>query len=550
MRNELGAVAFRGQPEAALAIQRDTFNVEFLGSDTVTLDAQHAGDGGGLLRRVDGVDRRLVAIDRVGNGIKNARLFGIADQARKSAPADRCAVNGGGNQLRIGCFALSALIEHDVRADAAVLDQIDLVGRGEQIARRDGDCAFRRNARRQELGQFRLLAGVLVDSDDGGTLGKHEEVLLVAECCRFQTFRLDALGLGALFRIVADGRNRMLERGAGFIEKLARLVEDGKAARTALPVAFVGDDDAVVVQPLHRVRLALAAFLLVGELQLAIGLRVDAFEINRAGGEMRLHRAGLAVENDDMVVFLQRERDLAIGVDRNEFRLRIFRGDFGETGEFDLLQRRAVGNAVLQADRYQIASRHLRQRTFIHLFVALVFDCDGGKGLVRRDGNRIGLAAQITACLDLLGGDIDRHQLAGRVGAVFRRVDAGQNLDAGDGNRGRLAFEQQRAACLRGLRIGDVDEADATKRAVRIDQGLAIFAGGDDFSRRDGLCILVGRQVLRHRERRDAVENRLGSGRKSCGCEQRSSQSHMRKSERHYNPPWVQKYPMASASKT
>ncbi|MNX74430.1 hypothetical protein D3C86_1058700 [compost metagenome] len=251
-----------------------------------------------------------------------------------------------------------------------------------------------------------------------------------------------------------------------------------------------------------------------------------------------------------MVVFLQRQSDLAIGVDRDEFWLRILRGNFGETGNVNLLQRRAVGHAVLQADRYQIAGGHLRQCAFVHVFITLVFDRDGGKGFIRGNGDGIGLAAEITACLDLLRGNIDCHQLAGRVGAVFRRIDAGQNLEASNGNRGRLAFQQQCAAGLGGLRVGDVDETDAAERAVRIDQRLAVFTGGDDFSRGDGLGVLVRGKVFRHRERRDAVENRLGSGRQGHGREQSSSQGHLRKSERHFNPPWVQKYPMASASKT
>lgn len=86
-------------------------------------------------------------------------------------------------------------------------------------------------------------------------------------------------------------------------------------------------------------------------------------------------------------------------------------GNFRKTGDVDLLQRRAIGRAVFQANRYQITGRHLRQCAFIHFFIALVFDRDGDKGLVWRNGNGIGLAAEITARFDLLGGDIDRYQL-------------------------------------------------------------------------------------------------------------------------------------------
>ncbi|MNL28137.1 hypothetical protein D3C87_1497680 [compost metagenome] len=197
---------------------------------------------------------------------------------------------------------------------------------------------------------------------------------------------------------------------------------------------------------------------------------------------MRLYRTGLAVDDDDVVVFLQCERDLAIGIDRDEFRLRIFRGDFGKAGHVDLLQRRAVSNAVFQTDRHQITGGHLWQGAFVHLLIAFVLDRDGGEGLVRGNCDRIWLAAEIAARFDLLGGDIDRHQLSGRLGAVFGRVDTGQNLGASNGNRGRFAFQQQRAASLGCLGVGDVNESNAAKRAVRIDQRLTVFAGGYDFS--------------------------------------------------------------------
>ena len=130
MRNELGAIAFRGQPETALAVQRDAFDIKLLSGDAVTLDAQHAGDDSRLFRRINGKDRRLIAIDRIGHGIENAGLFGIADQTRERTPTDRRTIDCRGDELRIGCFAFSTLIKHDMRADAAVFDQIDLIGRG------------------------------------------------------------------------------------------------------------------------------------------------------------------------------------------------------------------------------------------------------------------------------------------------------------------------------------------------------------------------------------------------------------------------------------
>lgn len=108
-----------------------------------------------------------------------------------------------------------------MRASAAIFDEIGFVGSDEKIARRNGDGAFRRNARGQKLDQFRCAARILVDRSERRALGKNEEVLLAIEGCRLQTFRLDALGLGALFRIVADAGGSVLKGGTGFIKKLA-----------------------------------------------------------------------------------------------------------------------------------------------------------------------------------------------------------------------------------------------------------------------------------------------------------------------------------------
>jgi hypothetical protein len=58
-----------------------------------------------------------------------------------------------------------------MRAGAAVLHQISLVGRDEEVARGNRDSAFRRNARRQELRELRLCAGILVNSGNRGALG-------------------------------------------------------------------------------------------------------------------------------------------------------------------------------------------------------------------------------------------------------------------------------------------------------------------------------------------------------------------------------------------
>ena len=62
------------------------------------------------------------------------------------------------------------------------------------------------------------------------------------------------------FRIVAGIGGFVFEARAGFVENLAGLGEDGEAARAALVVAFVGDDETVVVEPFHGIGLARRRF--------------------------------------------------------------------------------------------------------------------------------------------------------------------------------------------------------------------------------------------------------------------------------------------------
>lgn len=80
-----------------------------------------------------------------------------------------------------------------MRARAAILAEVEFVGSREEIALRDGDRAFRRNAGRQQLDEFGIGAGILIDADDRSTLGEQEEILIVPELGGFEAFRLDAL---------------------------------------------------------------------------------------------------------------------------------------------------------------------------------------------------------------------------------------------------------------------------------------------------------------------------------------------------------------------
>ena len=73
-----------------------------------------------------------------------------------------------------------------------------------------------------------------------------------------------------------------------------------------------------------------------GELQRAILLGVDTFEANGTGREVVLHRGRLAVDDDDMIVFLQRQGNFVLAVEGNEFRFRIFAGDIGKARQRDI----------------------------------------------------------------------------------------------------------------------------------------------------------------------------------------------------------------------
>ena len=72
---------------------------------------------------------------------------------------------------------------------------------------------------------------------------------------------------------------------------------------------------------------------------LSIGTRAGVKDIQR-------NLAGFAVDNRNVVVFLQRHGDFAEAVDGDEFRLRIIRTDFSDARECHTLHRSAVGNAV------------------------------------------------------------------------------------------------------------------------------------------------------------------------------------------------------------
>ena len=511
VRHVLLEIALAGEPEAAFAVGGDAFEVERLGRLAVTGDDRPGGDAGRLLRRVDGEDRRLAGVEAVADRVERGGAVGVGGKAGEGAPADRAAVGiVFGDDHRIGVLALAALVDHHVGAGAAILDEIGLVGGDQQVARRDGDGALGGDARRQKLGEDGIAVAEPVDADGRAALGQDEGVGRAVEGGDFQTLGLDALGVGALVRIMAGADHLVFEGRAGFPGDAAVPVPDGEGARAAVVVAFIGGDEAVVVDPLDGVGLALAAGLAAGEGECAVVLGVDAVEIDGAGGKVGGDFAGRRVDDGEMVVLLQRDDDLAGLVEVDIFGLRIFRRDVGKAGQLDLRQGGAVGHAVGQLDDGEEAGRHLRQGAVVEVLVALVLDGDGGIGAVLRDRDGIGLAAEIAGGRLGLVHDVDHGQAARRRGVVRRGVDADKDVAAGHRHGGRLAVHRQEAAGLRGLRIGDVDQADAAGRAVGVDQGVAVGAGGDDLRGGFGLGGHVGRQVAGDREAGDAPEHRLG----------------------------------------
>ena len=194
------------------------------------------------------------------HGVELAGLRRVGGEAGKRAPAERRAVVGQcGGDLRIGGGAFGALVDHDMRAGEAVLDEVGLVGGDQQIARRDGDQAFRADARGQELEELAARRRCPCRRRQRGALGGDEDQLVVAEGADLEAFRLDALLVAGVGIVAGIGR-LVFEGRAGFVGDRAGLVEDGEAARAALVVAFVGDDEAVVVEPFHGVGLAQRRF--------------------------------------------------------------------------------------------------------------------------------------------------------------------------------------------------------------------------------------------------------------------------------------------------
>ena len=322
---------------------------------------------------------------------------------------------------------------------------------------------------------------------------------------------------------MAETHGDVIDIGAGIELDGAVLAEDREAARAALPITLVGSDEAVIVEPAHGVGLAGDALQLLGRADPAVAGLVDVLEIDRAGGEMRHDLAGLRIDDGEVVVLLQRHHDEPVLVDVDEFRLRIGRLDGGDAGHVDDLAGRAIDGAVLDPDQGQIAGGKLRQGTLVELLVTLVLDGDDDLALVLGQGDRIRLAAEIAFRQDLLGLEVDGGEMAGRLLEIVAGGDDGdEGLVAEDRDRGGFAFERHEAGGLGIGGIGDVDDPQRLLLRIGIGEQRTVAIRRDDLG--DGLLggIAIGRQVLRHGEGGDPIEERLGHGR---AAEQDSGES-------------------------
>jgi hypothetical protein len=88
---------------------------------------------------------------------------------------------------------------------------------------------------------------------------------------------------------VAETDGQVSEIGAGVVGDGAVLLEDREAAASAVEIALIGGDEAVVVDPLDGVGLAKDARPGAGEADDLVLLGVDLVEIDGAGREIAGH---------------------------------------------------------------------------------------------------------------------------------------------------------------------------------------------------------------------------------------------------------------------
>ena len=123
--------------------------------------------------------------------------------------------------------------------------------------------------------KLRLGAGVLVDGDDRGALGEHED------SCRRRSWRLPGLparrpSCCGASGIVADLAIACSSEAPDLVENLAGRVEDGEAARAALPSRLRWRRRCGCRRATSRRRARAARLPLAGELERAVRRGVDA----------------------------------------------------------------------------------------------------------------------------------------------------------------------------------------------------------------------------------------------------------------------------------
>ena len=370
-----------------------------------------------------------------------------------------------------------------MRPRGPVLAQIGFVGGDEQVALRDRRHALRSHARGQALQQLgRSRVDHVIDKDDAAAFGRDKSQLLAVIVGGDDRLRLSALFARPGIGVMADPHQLAVQRVAGIVHHAAVAVPDGEPARAAFPVAFVRSDQVVVVQPCNRVGFARHGLETAGPVDLAVLFGVDAVQIDGPGVEMGRDLA-VCADDDDVVVFLQGDRQIARRVEGEIFGLGVFRHDFGQPGHVDDLLGGAIRLAIRDRDADHEARGHLRDGAVVQFLVALVLDGDGQHVAGGRDRDAVRLTAQIAAVGDAAGREIDGAQHARRIGKGFRGVHADKAQPPGHDGGGRLAVHCDIAQRLGRARIGDVHEAQRPQRAVGIDQRVAISCHGEDFGR-------------------------------------------------------------------
>ena len=461
------------------------------------------------------MDRGLRAIGTVRHGEQLTRCV-ARGQARQRAPSDQ-PVRALRGDRRIAGGTVGCAEQHDVGTRAALCAQIGLVGGDQQVAGGQGHDAFGADARRQQLRQpRRRQVADIVDADQRSPFRDDEDMRDAPKGRDLDRFRFDTLGVRALVGIVARPDDRVFEAAARVVDDRAVAVKDAPSARPALIVALVRGGEMVGVDPLDRIGFARNVRQRPVKGQRPVVARVDVVQADRAGAEMRGDGA-VRADHDDMVVFLQGDDDLSRGVDVDIFRLGVVGGDVRQTGQVDAGLPVAVQRAVGDGQRDHMARGHLRQGAVVQVLVALVLDRDGQKAAVIGTGDRIRLPAQVAGCQHRAGLQVQHPQLPRGFGERGRRVHAHIHPVADDHGGGGFPVHRHGAQGQGSRRVGDVQKAQHPKRAVGIDQRVAVFGGRDDLGRGRARPVLSRGHVVGRGECRDPVECGLGHRRHGRG---------------------------------